>query len=71
MGDVYIACAVDLTGRILAQCALNAADDETANQEAESVLAEYPVIEVWQKHRRIGRIVRRGKLERPKAPSDD
>jgi hypothetical protein len=60
VADVYIACAVDLNGRILAQSALQASDDEAANKEAELALVEYPVIEVWQKYRRVGRIVRRG-----------
>jgi hypothetical protein len=59
MSHIYIACAVDLSGTILAQQTLQASDDESAKKEAQGVLLEYPAIEVWQSYRWVARIVRR------------
>jgi hypothetical protein len=58
MSDVYIACVVNLDGTILAQQPLLASDDASADKEAETVLLEYPAVEVWQGYRWVARIVR-------------
>jgi hypothetical protein len=64
MPKPYIAFAVDLSGAALAHQELVATDDQSARDEARSVLTEYDIIEVWHEHRLIGRVRRREQLSR-------